>query len=340
MSEPWPPAFIRTAPPTEPGTPTAHSNPVSAGGGRAPGEHGQGHAAAGRRRRRAGRRPPTSIAGAGRRRDDGDAGEARVGDEQVGAAADDEHGSPDARRAAATATRSASVRARTNSAAGAADAVRRQRAERLVAASPARRGTARPRRARRRRRRAHRRPPAPRSPGEHLLGQRGDVAAPHRDAHVARADLAGQERHDVVAARAATRTRARGWASTHGVDDQLAGDARDRRRARRVDLGDHDDVGADEGVAVLLPHLGDAVEAVGLEGDDDPPPPVAAVAGGGDDGGDLGRQVAVVVDERGAAVDAADVEAPGDAAEAGQRRRGRPRTGHRARGPWRWRRWR
>ena len=29
MSEPWPPAFIRTAPPTEPGTPTAHSNPVS-----------------------------------------------------------------------------------------------------------------------------------------------------------------------------------------------------------------------------------------------------------------------------------------------------------------------
>ena len=29
MSEPWPPAFMRTAPPTDPGTPTAHSNPVS-----------------------------------------------------------------------------------------------------------------------------------------------------------------------------------------------------------------------------------------------------------------------------------------------------------------------
>ena len=29
MSEPWPPAFIRTAPPIDPGTPTAHSNPVS-----------------------------------------------------------------------------------------------------------------------------------------------------------------------------------------------------------------------------------------------------------------------------------------------------------------------
>ena len=29
MSLPWPPAFIRTAPPMLPGTPTAHSNPVS-----------------------------------------------------------------------------------------------------------------------------------------------------------------------------------------------------------------------------------------------------------------------------------------------------------------------
>ena len=29
MSEPWPPAFMRTAPPIEPGTPTAHSKPVS-----------------------------------------------------------------------------------------------------------------------------------------------------------------------------------------------------------------------------------------------------------------------------------------------------------------------
>ena len=29
MSEPCPPAFMRTAPPIDPGTPTAHSNPVS-----------------------------------------------------------------------------------------------------------------------------------------------------------------------------------------------------------------------------------------------------------------------------------------------------------------------
>ena len=29
MSAPWPPAFMRTAPPTDPGTPTAHSSPLS-----------------------------------------------------------------------------------------------------------------------------------------------------------------------------------------------------------------------------------------------------------------------------------------------------------------------
>lgn len=28
MSDPWPPTFMRTAPPMLPGTPTAHSNPV------------------------------------------------------------------------------------------------------------------------------------------------------------------------------------------------------------------------------------------------------------------------------------------------------------------------
>ena len=42
--------------------------------------------------------------------------------------------------------------------------------------------------------------------------------------------------------------------------------------------------------------------------------------GSGDDGRDLGGQVGVVVDERGPAVDAADVEAADDAAEPGQRR--------------------
>ena len=63
MSEPWPPAFMRTAPPIEPGTPTAHSNPVKAAAavrrattgkrGRSPGRHRR---TVDRRRRRTRRR--------------------------------------------------------------------------------------------------------------------------------------------------------------------------------------------------------------------------------------------------------------------------------------------
>ena len=51
MSEPWPPAFMRTAPPIEPGTP---DRPLEAGepGGRGPaGDDGQRGRAAGRARR-------------------------------------------------------------------------------------------------------------------------------------------------------------------------------------------------------------------------------------------------------------------------------------------------
>ena len=271
MSEPWPPAFILTAPPTEPGTPTAHSNPVRPERRRAPGEHRQRDAAAGRAprvpsststARRHGRRSRRRCRRTRRRR--------RAGWSHSPTTST---GRPDARRAAATASRSSSVRGAHEQGCGATDAVRRQRAERLVALGAV------PELARPRRRwpssdaatAVIARPPC-RPPGEHLLGQRGDVAAAHRDAHVAAADLAGEERHDVLAAAAATRTRARGWASTTALTMRRPGDARDRRRPRRVDLGDHDDVGADEGVAVLLPHLGDAVVAVRLEGDDHPLP--------------------------------------------------------------------
>ena len=236
-----------------PGTPTAHSNPVSPAAARAAGEHRQ------RRRRR---RPSTTsarpsivdLAGARSASADRDAGEPGVGDEQVRAPADDEHrqarrpaGRGDARR------RSSIERGRTNSAAAPADAVRGHRARaarRVVASGPSTRGgdvdggrhvgrrvTAILRCA---------------AAGEHLLGQGGDVAAAHRDAHVARADLAGQERHHVVAPRQPHDAGPRVGVE-HGVDDQLAGDPRDRRRARRVDVGDHDDVGVDERVGVLAP---------------------------------------------------------------------------------------
>ena len=54
MSEPWPPAFIRTAPPIEPGTPTAHSKPVRPARRRRRASTGSGDAD----RRRTTTRPP------------------------------------------------------------------------------------------------------------------------------------------------------------------------------------------------------------------------------------------------------------------------------------------
>ena len=175
--------------------------------------------------------------------------------------------------------------------------------------------------------------------GEDLLGERGDVPAAHRDAHVTRPDLTGQERHQVLAPRQPHDPGAR-MGVEHGVDDQPAGDARHRRRARRVDVGEHDDVRADEGIGVVPPHLGDAVVAIGLEGDDHPTPSVAALARGGDVGGDLRREVGIRVDERGPTVDATDVEASGHAAEASAAPSRWRRTGRRGSRPWRWRPWR
>ena len=83
MSEPCPPAFIRTAPPIEPGTPTAHSNPV------------RPRTTPFVARRPEGGRPPHPHDGAVGELDlgervaegDGDAGEAAVGDQQVRAPA-------------------------------------------------------------------------------------------------------------------------------------------------------------------------------------------------------------------------------------------------------------
>ena len=135
-------------------------------------------------------------------------------------------------------------------------------------------------------------------------------------------------------------TRARGWASSTALTISRPVMPGIGVVPGRVDVGEHDDVGADEGVGVLAPHLGDAVEAVGLEGDDHPPPSVAAVTGGGDVGGDLRRQVGVRVDERRPAVDAADLEAAGDAAEAAERADARLERARRGNRPWRWRRWR
>ena len=223
--------------------------------GRATAAAGDDHAC--RRRRR------SSPASVGER--DGDAGEPVVGDEQVRAAADDEHRQPG--RAACRGDGEQVVerrgRARTAPPAPPTRYVV-SGAERHVALGERRRARRRPRRSRRRRSTRHGRPPR-RAPGEHLVGQRGDVAAAHRDAHVAGArprrrgtttrSVAARQPHDARV----------GVGVEHGVDDELAGDAGDRRRARRVDVGEHDDVGVDERVAVLRRQLGHAVVAVRLE---------------------------------------------------------------------------
>ncbi len=103
-----------------------------------------------------------------------------------------------------------------------------------------------------------------------------------------------------------------------GIDDQLAGDARDRNGAGCVDVGQHDQIGARERERILLPHLLDAVIPVRLEHRHDALPRVATVPCGPDHGIDLRRQVRVVVDEGRPAVDPAHVEASGDSTEAGE----------------------
>ena len=61
-----------------------------------------------------------------------------------------------------------------------------------------------------------------------------------------------------------------------------------------------------------------AVVPVRLEHRDDPLPVITAATGRGEHRRDLGRQMRVVVDEGGTAVDAPDVEPTGDTAEPGE----------------------
>ncbi len=330
MSEPWPPAFIRTAPPTEPGHADRPLEPGQPGGRRAPGEHGQGDAAAGRARRRSSptSTAPISIARPARRstrRCRGSRRRRRAGSSRGRRRAPGARGRGGPRRPR---RRSSIERGRDEQRRRPADPVGGQRAERLVAPGTRPERSAATSTPSASVERARRRPASDRRAARRASTSSGSVAMSPQPIEMHTSPVpTSPARNDTRSSRRGSHSDARpGVGVEHGVDDQLPGDAGDRRRARRVDVGEHHDVGADEGVGVLGPHLGDAVVAVGLEGDDHPAPAVAAVAGGGEDGGDLRRQVGVVVDERGAAVDAADVEAPGDAAEAGRAPRGRPRT--------------
>ena len=87
-----------------------------------------------------------------------------------------------------------------------------------------------------------------------------------------------------------------------------------RLLARRVHVGEHERVGADERVGEVAPQRRGARVAVGLEHRDHALP--AAFARGADHGVDLAREVRVVVDEGDAVALAPELEAAGHAAEA------------------------
>ena len=272
MSEPCPPAFIRTAPPIEPGTPTAHSNPVSPAaavrrastGSATPPPAVTTHASPARRRRRArcrrrGRRCSRRSRRSRRRRRAGwtrgrrrapaapTPGAAAATRQQVVDRAGRGRTAPPRRRPGTSSSApSGSSRVASGprtAAAATSTAVRQRRCSRQP---PARRRRARI------------------SSGSVAMSpqpiEMHTSPGPTSPARNDTMSVAPRQPHD-PGARVGVE---------HGVDDQPAGDARDRRRAGRVDLGEHDDVGADEGVGVLPPHLGDAVEAVRLEGDDRP----------------------------------------------------------------------
>ncbi len=221
MSEPWPPAFIRTAPPIEPGTPTAHSKPREPARGDARASDGSAIAAAGAHHPSHGvrrRRSAISIADQVDRRRRRCPGSPSSATSMFEPRPTTSTGRPDACTRLGDEDEVVDRAGRDEQCRRPADPVGGQRAERHVgrrrgrpsaeraATSPA--SVVNGRRVRRRRRAfsARRRG---RTAGDHLVGQRGDVAAAHRDAHVARSrSLAGQERRSGRRA-AAARPRGR-----------------------------------------------------------------------------------------------------------------------------------
>src|SRR5205814_1077602 len=102
------------------------------------------------------------------------------------------------------------------------------------------------------------------------------------------------------------------------LEDQPARDTGLGRLPGGVDVGQDDDVGVTEGVAEVAPEPRRAAVAVGLEDGDDAGP--LPLPGGGQRGLDLAGEVGVVVDQRDAVDLALELEAPGHAGEAAERR--------------------
>ena len=188
MSDPWPPAFMRTAPPTDPGTPTAHDRPGPAGIGHPAGQDRAAPVAAPARTTAAAAatlgRPSRQLEpGETAAEMEHDPVEARVGHQQVGAAPDDEDRGPlpgrRSRRAARTAVEIGGALDLDVQRGRAPDAVGRQRTEGPVQHGPLaqRAGQCAARSARRR---------SPLRRPEQLVGQRGQVPRPQGEAEVAR----------------------------------------------------------------------------------------------------------------------------------------------------------
>ena len=235
MSEPWPPAFMRTAPPIEPGTPTAHSKPVSPAatvwrattgqGRRRPGPHDgavdldrrRRPRRARRRRRRSPRRPP--------------AGSSPLPTTSTGT------GSPAtaAREPVAGRPRRSTLHEHRGRAADPVGGAAGRAARRGAATGPSRRATGRSS--------AGGRGPARRI-GHELArsvpsgpcsssGTRREVAGAEGQAEVAGAQLVGEERHQRRRGRAGTPAGGAGRASSTASTTQLAGDAGAGGLARR-----------------------------------------------------------------------------------------------------------
>ena len=218
-SPPWPPAFMRTAPPTEPGTPTAHSRPVSP--------------AAALRRASTGRLtaepartsvPSISIVAHQGPRLTAMPGKPRSATSRFEPRPTTSTGSPLASRSSprplathrsTRPRRTARPRRRPDrwSSARAAPRGEREPPSAFSAASIAIDGFHRPASVRARR--------------HDLVGQRRDVAAAHRNAEVAAPQPRGDERRELGSAREVREGGGRVGVE-HGVDDELAGDPGDR----------------------------------------------------------------------------------------------------------------
>jgi hypothetical protein len=115
-----------------------------------------------------------------------------------------------------------------------------------------------------------------------------DITAAHRQAEIAGSQQTIDRGCEVAAVRHGVDVEV-GMGRSDRSDDEVAGHPGDRGLTARIDVGDHDDVGVDEGVRVRRRQRDHAVGSVRLEHGDDAGPRVSAGACGAQHGGDLAR---------------------------------------------------